>query len=118
MSRKPYTNTTQADIYVGNVRIPAGGTRTVDSNLLPAEPTAEASPTADPLTALAGGKVTEVIAALPGLDEARLEQLAEIERGGKNRATLIEAIELAKLERVDQAAAAQSAAAQGTGAAE
>lgn len=118
MSRIPHTNTGDGPIYVGNVRIPAGGTRTVDSNLLPTTPATAETPPEDPLgalTELVTGKVTDVIGALASLDEVQLAQLAEIERGGKNRSTLIEAIELTLLERVDereQAAASQAAASQ------
>lgn len=113
MSRVTYTNTTDQARYVGNVLVPAHGTRTVDGSLLPSEPT-EAEPMIDPLQALADGNAPEVIDALPGLDTAQLDALIVVERAGKDRKTVIEAIELRKLELIDEAelAAAEQAAAE------
>lgn len=105
MSRVPYTNTSKAGHYVGNVFVPAGATRTVDGRLLPpAAPAAEPA-AADPLEALAGEPVKELIAALPNLSAEQCDRLLELERAGKNRSTAIQAIELRKLELVDQGSA-------------
>lgn len=106
MNRVPFHNSTDKGMYVGNVFIPAGGTRTVDAALLPPaqETPAEASPDAgDPIAALAAGKVTEIVAALPGLDADQLKALDAAERAGKNRTTVLEAIALRQLEVEDQA---------------
>lgn len=103
MSRVPYTNTTNTGHYVGNVFVPANGTRTVDGRLLPPASAAPAAAPDDPLKLLASGPVKDVVAALPTLDAASCDALLEIERANKNRPSAVEAIELRKLEIVDAA---------------
>lgn len=110
MSRIPYTNPLDVAVYIGGVCVPARGTRTVDGALLP--PAAALAPPSPehPLLALAGGSVKAIVAAIPDLADDDLDQLIEIERAGKDRSTLVEALELAKLERVDQREQADAAA--------
>lgn len=123
MSRVPYTNTTETGHYIGNTFVPAGGTRTVDSNNL-ASSAAAAAPLAepdDPLKELAAGPVKAIVAALPTMDAEACDALLALEHEGKKRGTAIEAIGLRKLEILDeadqaaQAAAAASAAAASNG---
>jgi hypothetical protein len=111
MSRIPYTNTLSVAVYIGGVCVPAGGTRTVDAALLAPVAAPDAPPSEDPLLALAGGSVKEIIAAIPGVSDDDLAGLIELERAAsKPRKTLIEMLELAKLERLDQRDQAEAAA--------
>ncbi len=98
--RKPYTNDSEAPIYVGGVLILAGETRVVDVH----EPTeAVAEKPEDPqaaLKALVAGKAPDLIAALPGIGDADLTALLELEQAKSNpRSTVVAAIEAAKLDR-------------------
>lgn len=121
-----YTNETDGPRYVGGILVPAGATRLVPADAIIVQPAAVSPPTdqANPLAVLVAGKVTEIIAALPGLSEDQVETLLQLERdkGDKARKTLIEAMELRKLEALDMRiqaerdAAAAQAAAQGDGA--
>ncbi len=120
MSRVPYTNTSNAGHYIGNVFVPAGATRTVDGRLL-APQAASAPISEDPLAALAAGPVKGIIEALPGMDGTACDALLELERANKKRPSAIEAIELRKLEIIDaeeearKAAEAEEAARQAAG---
>lgn len=117
MSRTAYTNDTTTGHYIGNVFVPAGGTRTVDARLLAPTPAADEAPPANPLQILADGPVKGIVEALPALDAAGCDALLELERAGKKRGSAIEAIELRKLELVDEAAEAEKAAVEAAAAA-
>lgn len=95
-----YTNDTDKPQYVGGKLVPAGETRLVDLPLI-ATPAAAQAPQ-DPLRALAAGKVTDIVAALPTLDIAAVDQLQQIEEArDKPRSTLIQALELRRLEIIN-----------------
>lgn len=110
MSRVPYTNTSKAGHYIGNVFVPAGGTRTVDGRLLAPAAASPIEAVDDPMKQLAAGPVAAIIAALPTLDAAACEALLGFERENKKRSTAIEAIELRKLEILDAEEQARKAA--------
>lgn len=99
MSRTTYTNPGKTGVYIGTVFIPAGGTRTVDAALIPPPSDAETPQTVVPLSEeLAGKKVTDVIAELPTYSLARIDETLAAERAGKDRKTLVEALEFRRLE--------------------
>lgn len=111
MSRVPYTNTSKAGHYIGNVFVPAGGTRTVDGRLLAPKTAAPAPAGDDPMKKLASGPVKALVDALPTLDAAACDALLAFEREKeKPRTTAIEAIELRKLEILDAEEQARQAA--------
>jgi len=116
-----YTNDTDAPKYVGGKLIPPGETRLVDVPVIAASAAAAEVPQ-DPLLALAAGRVADITAALPNLDAEQVDVLLAAENGrvGGPRKTLIQALELRKLEIIDVAkrladeAAARAAAAEGS----
>lgn len=111
MSRVPYTNTSKAGHYIGNVFVPAGGTRTVDGRLLAPQTAAPAPADDDPLKKLASGPVKALVDALPTLDAAACDALLAFEHEKeKPRSKVIEAIELRKLEILDAEEQARKAA--------
>lgn len=63
-----------------------------DRTLNPQTPGELADVDQDRITALASGTVDDVLAELEGLDVLELEQLAAVERQGKDRKTLLGAI--------------------------
>lgn len=99
-----YTNDTDAPQYVGGKLIPPGETRLVDVPVIAASVAVAEAPQ-DPLLMLASGKVTDITSALPNLDANQVDVLltAENGRAGGPRKTLIQALELRKLEIIDVA---------------
>lgn len=99
-----YTNDTDAPKYVGGKLIPPGETRLVDVPVIAAGVAVAEAPQ-DPLLMLATGKVTDITAALPNLDADQVDVLLATENGraGGPRKTLIQALELRKLEIIDVA---------------
>ena len=101
--RTPYTNTEDHAVYVGGQLIPAGETRQVELHTAVDAPAADAP--VDPQAALKQlleGKVGEIVPALPGLSDEDLDAALALENAGaKPRKTLVEALELARLERID-----------------
>ena len=102
--RTPYTNTEDHAVYVGGQLIPAGETRQVELHTALDAP-ADDEPV-DPLAALKkvmAGKVVEIVPALQGLSDEDLDAAPALELAeAKPRSTLVQAIELARLERIDQ----------------
>ncbi len=96
-----YTNDTCKPQYVGGKLIPPGETRLVDLPTVAAAPAA-AEPAADPLVLLSKRKVTDIVAALPSLASDDIDKLLALERAhDKPRTTLVQALELRKLEIID-----------------
>lgn len=109
MDKVAVTNINAMPIYVGGQMIPAGETRHFDEDQVPENlrpPKEEAEPEAapmDPMQALAEGKVSDITAALPALNDADLEHLGEIEqaKGDAARKTLLSAIAEETIKRAE-----------------
>ncbi len=96
-----YTNTTEQPQYVGGKLIPPGETRLVDMPTIVAAP-APAATAEDRMVVLAKSKVSDIVAALPDLATADIDQLLAHENAQpKPRTTLVQALELRKLEIID-----------------
>lgn len=87
--RVPVHNTGKLPIYVGACIVLPGETRHFDERDVPAEllpqkpdpaPAQESTPPPDPLAEFLKSKVTEIVAALPGLSGAELERLGDLEQ--------------------------------------
>lgn len=117
-----YTNDTDKPQYVGGKLVPPGETRLVDVPVITVGDAVAEAPQ-DPLLVLAAGKVTDITAVLPNLDTEQVDVLLAAENGRKGgpRTTLVQALELRKLEIIDVAKrlaeekAAGSADGQGAG---
>lgn len=102
----PVTNTGAMPIYVAGQMIPPGETRHFDADqvphhLRPAAPEPEPEVPNDPITALIGHSVKDIVAQLPGLALEQLEQLGDLEqaKGDDARKTLLGAIAEEQLKR-------------------
>ena len=107
MAKKPYTNTTDKIIHIGNCTIWPGQTREVDETLLPDyRPPARQEPQDDTnaaLAALLDGSVNEVRDALESFDADQLDTLESLESAGKDRKGVAEAIADERLRRAARA---------------
>lgn len=108
MSEKiPVANNTAMPIYVAGSMIPPGETRHFDADQVPPEfrPVAAAAPAAapvgDPIAALSRATVAVIKAAIPGLSDADLELLGDLEqaKGGQARKGVLEAVAEETLKR-------------------
>jgi len=102
--QKAITNTTPGPMYVAGRMIPPGETLVFDEADLPPEHREEAAPPmeeiiADPVVELAEQNAKEVIAALEALPDEDLARLKAIESDGKQRKTVLEAIDALMLDR-------------------
>lgn len=86
------------NLHVGGTVIRPGETRLCE---VPGEPATDkqAAVSDDPIKALAEGTVKDITSALPGLGDEDLVRLRELEAQGKDRSTLLEAIDETMLER-------------------
>lgn len=106
MQRIPYTNTGKTGVYIGGTYIKPGETRPVDPTLVPAPPAEEeAIVPVDLVAYLDKTSVAKVVETLKERSATEIDQLLEAERGrgDKARSTLIQALELERLDRLDQA---------------
>lgn len=94
----PVMNDTAMPIYVGASMIPPGETRHFEEADVPhhLRPQAEEAKTQDtppdPLIELLKGNVQSVVAALPDMAAADIEQLGELEQQGQARKGVLSAI--------------------------
>lgn len=113
MPMQAFTNDTDHFLCVGLVTIAPGMTRDVDSALLQlpesAVSTSPELPAADPLLVLLDAAVAQVVAKLPELSTAELEQLGVMEQTGKARKGVLEPIAELILTRASHAAAQPAA---------
>lgn len=110
MQRIPYTNTGKTGVYIGGTYIKPGETRPVDPTLIPAAPAEEeAIMPVDLVAYLEKTSVAKVVESLKDRPAEEIDQLLDAERGrgDKARSTLIQALELERLDRLDQAAEAE-----------
>jgi hypothetical protein len=111
MSKVPYHNDTDKFVHIGSVTIAPGATRDVEETHLAeySKPKESAPAAPDAIADLLAGTAAEVIAKLPGLSAADLEQVELREQEGKNRKTVLAAISEALLNLAAQNLAEQIA---------
>jgi len=103
----PVTNNTAMSIYVGSAMIPAGETRHFEEHEVPhhlrpkAEAAAVEQPVEDPLGEMLKGNVGSVVALLPGMTDADIEKLGELEQAGLARKGVLSAIAEIQLSRAE-----------------
>lgn len=122
MDRIPVHNPGDAPMWVAGAMIPPGETRHFLAQDLPVdfgapvEDAPAAPPEADPLEAILAGKVADVVAALPGLTDAELLRLYQIESASeKPRKGVLEAAAAEELARAQREVEGGEGGTQGAG---
>lgn len=110
MKKVPFTNTGKTPIYSSDGQLVQPGESCMVTVFAEAE-AGEATPEPDPLLGLLDNGVKDIVPHLVNLDIEALDRLLEAEKAGKTRKSLIEALELRKMEAEDAAklAAAETA---------
>ena len=108
MGKVPFRNDEDKPVYIGTVLVAPGDVKDVEEHDLPVNLTTEdESMTGEVTIVLLDGKAGDVISALQDVDDAGgslfsnqdLAELLEDEEAGKNRSTVIQAIQAEILER-------------------
>ena len=116
MGRVIYTNNSDRIVYIGGRSVFPGSAREVDERDVPGfrapSPVADEPAAADPVRVCAEELLALPVAAiraeLGGVDLPTLTAMAECERNGRNRRTLLQAIEAERLRRAAEQAATES----------
>lgn len=101
--QKLITNTGNSPMYHGNTMIPPGESRLVDVPGDDAKPQEAAAPTlVDLLTELLGKSIAAITPEIQKLTHEALEKAYEMEQEGKNRSTLLAALQDEIIRRADE----------------
>ena len=100
-------NNTKMMMFVGSNMVPPGETRDFPESMVPhhlrpkAEETPVEKPVEDPLGEMLKGNVASVAALLPGMADAEIETLGELEQAGQARKGVLSAIAEIQLSRAE-----------------